>query len=55
MPGLLYGHDNILVLFFVNNVCGNFNTLTKRKKQNKIKPIYERLYLGSPWHDLVEI
>jgi len=37
---------------------GNFHTLTKRRKKRKNeenKPIFESLYLGNTWHDLVEI
>jgi len=26
-----------------------------KKKPKKTKPIFESLYLGNPWHDLVEI
>jgi len=45
--------DNPFVLY------GNFHTKTKRrKKQEKneeSKPVFESLYLGNAWRDLVEM
>jgi len=39
---------------------GNFHTKKKRRQKKKkekeeTKPVFESLYLGNAWHDLVEI